>query len=253
MLEDERHVTDLISAYVLGALEPEEIEAVELHLLDCPACQQLVEEERAVVQLLPYLAEPQPVPARAREELLRRVERAPVSITSHGRLRSAVARLGWVAAVAAVFVAGILALNGQRMQAEFEQKDQQLTAAQESQRTVASFFSSPRGFVTALQSTGVAPGAEGGVILDPTRNAAFLMVEGLPKAPTGQAYVVWLLRGTEHVNAGILPVDDLGRGTLYIAPPEAISSYDGILITEESGPLATNPKGVRMMAARVEP
>lgn len=254
MSEHEDHhdaIAELIPAYVLGALEPDEIEAVELHLLECPRCRAEVDEQRQVTALLPYLVEPRSVPVRARRELLARIDAAPVPIATRRRLPGPLARLGWVAAVAAVLVAAVLGINSLRMQEQVKQKDMELTAAQESQRAVARFVGSPRGFVTALESTGVAPGAEGGVILDPTRNAALLMVDGLPKPSPGQAYVVWMVRGSQHFNVGVLPVGNDGRATLYISPPDALASYDGIVVTEESGPLAANPRGVRMMTARV--
>ncbi|MDI3340240.1 MAG: anti-sigma factor [Sphaerobacter sp.] len=257
MSEREDHhaeIAELIPAYVLGALEPDEIEAVELHLVGCAACRAQVEAERRVAGLLPYLAEPRPVPVRARRQLLARIDAiAPVAPPARRRLPAPLARFGWVAAIAAVLVAALLGINSLRMQEQVKQKDLELTAAQENQRSVARFVGSPRGFVTALQSTGVAPAAQGGVILDPTRNAALLMVDGLPKPPPGQAYVVWMVRGNQHFNVGVLPIADDGRATLYISPPDALASYDGILVTEESGPLAANPRGVRMMSARVEP
>lgn len=56
------HVDDLIPAYALGALDPEEREAVDRHCRDCSRCARLVAEERRVVGLLP-LAVPSAIPA----------------------------------------------------------------------------------------------------------------------------------------------------------------------------------------------
>lgn len=251
MAEEEGHVDELVAPYVLGALEPEEVEAVELHLLWCDECRTLVEEERQVAALLPYLAEPQPVPLRARRRLFSRVVEQPIPIESRRRLPTALVRTGWVAAIAAAVLAMVFAFNGQQMQAQVEKKDSELEVLKENQRVVAQVLNSPRGFVTTLHSTGVAPGAEGGVILDPTRNAALLVVDGLPKLPSGHAYVVWMVRGSQHINVGVLPVDDQGRGQLLITPPDTLLNYSSILITEESGALTANPTGIRMMAAEM--
>lgn len=245
-----------MTPYVLGALEPDEVEEVELHLLWCDACRALVDEERQVADLLPYLAEPLPVPARARRQLLARVERlsdaAPEPAPPRRQLPVRLTRLGWVVAATAAVLALVFGINSLEMQAQVAKKETELTVLKDRQRTVAEFFAAPRGIVTPLQSTGAAPGAEGGVVLDPTRNAALLIVDGMPKPPAGYAYVVWMVRGDQHINVGVLGVDDQGRGSLYMAPSEALASFSGILVTEETGPLAQNPKGVRMLAARVQ-
>lgn len=256
MMEEESHVGELVAPYVLGALEPEEVEAVEVHLLTCERCRALVEEERAISQLLPYLAEPVDVPMRARRALLAAIRdevdpEPDIVSAAQRRIPALVTRLGWFVAASAVVLAMAFGWNGQRMQAQVDQKNSELSLLEARQKTIAEFVGSPRGFVTNLQSTGVVTSAEGGVILDPTRNAALLVVDGLPKPMTGHAYVVWMVRGNEHVNAGILPVDSDGRGQLYITMPEVLASFDGILVTDESGPLAVNPSGTRLMAARV--
>ena len=60
-----------------------------------------------------------------------------------------------------------------------------------------------------------------------------------------------MTRGNEHVNAGVLPIDSQGHGTLYITMPQALASFDGILVTEETGTRVSSPSGTRMLAARV--
>jgi len=59
------------------------------------------------------------------------------------------------------------------------------------------------------------------------------------------------VRGNDHVNAGVLPVDNQGRGTLYITMRDALASFDGILVTEETGTQVSNPSGTHMLAAHV--
>jgi len=256
MLEDDSHIGELVAPYVLGALEPDEVERVEMHLIDCAECRALVEAERRVTDLLPYLAEPLPVPARARRNLMNRF-RTPApqtladAVDTRSRVITLVTRLGWVAAMTAAVFALFLGWNSTRMQDQVSKKDSEINVLTQNQQTIAQFVSSPNGFVTSLENTGVASGAQGGVILNPTRNAALLVVEGLPKPPTGHSYVVWMVRGNDHVNAGVLPVDNQGRGTLYITMRDALASFDGILVTEETGTQVSNPSGTHMLAAHV--
>lgn len=56
MMDDHYHVHDLVAAYVLGAVTPEEERAVVEHLAGCAECRQLAAELREVEQMLPSLA-----------------------------------------------------------------------------------------------------------------------------------------------------------------------------------------------------
>lgn len=255
MLDGDDHLDAQIAAYVLGALDPDEVEAAELHLEHCPECRALVEQERRVVGLLPYLAEPQPVPARARRGLRTRIiegaEHAPEPMDRRRRQPTLLSRVGWVAAVAAAVIAGIFAWHGVQMQAEMRQKDSQLTVLKQNQQTLSGVVGRNGGVIVPLQVSGAASGAQGGIILDPTKNAVFVSVDGMPRPATGEAYVVWMVSGARHVNAGVLPVDDQGHGQLYITLPQALTTYDQIMITEESTALASDPHGSPMLAAHV--
>jgi hypothetical protein len=252
MLGEEGHVSELAAPYVLGALEPDEIEQVELHLAVCATCRDLVEDERRVVGLLPYLAEPQPVPARARRMLLNRIQDEydePVASGSPSSrwIPALAGRVGWVAAASAAVLALVFAVNSFQMQGEVQKKDQVIS---EQQRSIVEFVSSPRGWMTNLETTGAAPNAGGGLIADPTRNAAILVVDGLTQPEEGSAYVVWMINDDRHVNVGELIVDNEGRGQLYITMPGSLASYDGIIITHEHAEVqVASPSGVHVMAS----
>lgn len=56
MMDDQYHVHDLVAAYVLGAVTPEEERQVVEHLASCAECRQLAGELREVEQMLPSLA-----------------------------------------------------------------------------------------------------------------------------------------------------------------------------------------------------
>src|SRR5947209_5684791 len=56
MRDEEHHVHDLVAAYMLGAVTPDEASLVEEHLATCAACRRLEGELRAVVALLPVAA-----------------------------------------------------------------------------------------------------------------------------------------------------------------------------------------------------
>jgi anti-sigma-K factor RskA len=252
---EEGHISELVASYVLGALEPDEVEQVEAHLEQCSACRELVEEQRQVAALLPYLAEPQPVPAHAREQLLARArsESGLEEPTRLDRLKTFVlpsGRAGWIAAASAAVLAGVFAVNSFQMQSEM---DKQAEEASEERANIAEMVQSPGGWMTSLE--GGASGAGGGIIVDPTTNRAIMVVDGLEQPQDDHAYVVWMVNegNGEHVNVGNLLVDEDGRGQLYITSPGALANYDGMVITEEVDETnVAGPTGDEVMAATFE-
>jgi anti-sigma-K factor RskA len=253
----ESHISEFVAPYVLGALEPDEIDMVESHLEHCPACQELVAEQRRVIGILPYLAEPQPVPAAARDRLLARAQAdvEPVFLPESraSRLKSFLlpsGRTGWIAAATAASLALVFAINSFQMQSEMDRAAEE---ASEDRANIAEMVQSPGGWMTSLE--GGASGAGGGIIVDPTTNRAIMVVDGLDQPKEDHAYVVWMVdeQNGEHVNVGNLIVDEDGRGQLYITTPGALASYDGMMITEEvEAANVAGPSGDQVMAATFE-
>src|SRR5439155_13786710 len=82
-------VAELLGAYALDAVDGEERELVELHLLDCPRCRAEVAEHRAVASFLASAGGRAPEAVWERiagslEEAPPRLELAPV-VPLHGR------------------------------------------------------------------------------------------------------------------------------------------------------------------------
>jgi hypothetical protein len=252
---EEGHISELVAPYVLGALEPDEVEQVESHLDTCPMCRALVEEQRRVVMALPYLAEPRPVPSRAREQLMARVreESEGPEISRGSRIKAFLlpsGRAGWIAAASAAVLAVVFAVNSFQMQGEMEKQAEE---ASEERANIAEMVQSPGGWMTSLE--GGSAGAGGGIIVDPTTNRAIMVVDGLEKPSDDHVYVVWMVdnENNEHVNVGNLIVDEDGRGQLYITTPGALASYDGMVITEEVDETnVAGPSGDQVMAATFE-
>jgi hypothetical protein len=250
-VHEEDHISELVAPYVLGALEPEEVEHVELHLEQCALCRALVEEERRVVRALPYLAEPRPVPRQARHNLLKRIEREATPVpSSRWKVLLPSGRSGWIAAATAAVLALVFAVNSFQMQGEMEKRDQE---ASEDRANIAEVVQSRGSWMTSLEGSSLAPGAGGGIIVDPTTNAAILVVDGLEQPDEGHAYVVWMVNGGDHVYVGNLQLDDNGRGQLYITGRGALANYEGLIITEEvDDTQVAGPTGEEIMAATFE-
>lgn len=64
---------DDLPALALGALDCHEVRAIRRHLAACPGCRAAVETYRAVVNVLPYTAEPQEPPVDLKQRILSRI------------------------------------------------------------------------------------------------------------------------------------------------------------------------------------
>ncbi|MFD9125937.1 anti-sigma factor family protein [Kitasatospora sp. NPDC059571] len=97
-----RHVD--VGAYILGVLDPEDVERFELHLAGCPVCSAEIDELSGVAPLLAELAEAGPVAAAPPPGLLDRL----VGEVTATRRRNRVRRLSLVAAAAVLVIGGPL-------------------------------------------------------------------------------------------------------------------------------------------------
>ena len=69
----DRHVDDLVDAYALGALEPDEVDAVERHLDHCPDCQELAQTARDTAERMLLTAPVVSPPPELRQRVLARI------------------------------------------------------------------------------------------------------------------------------------------------------------------------------------
>ncbi len=203
---------DDLEAYVLGALEPAEAAAFEAHLASCSACRDGVASYGGVLRALralPLAAAPPPPRVR------------PLSL---GRRR-----LAWIAAVAAAVVLGIV--SGRATVT---------TRADGDVVAIAQMIASPSRDV-ALTGTS----AHGAAIVGNGGQRTAFVVSGLPAAPPGRGYQVWV-RGANVRSPGMLHRTSDGLEVLVV-PGNAIEGAHHIGITEEpagGSPARTGPPRV---------
>ncbi|MFN2467506.1 MAG: anti-sigma factor domain-containing protein [Gaiellaceae bacterium] len=175
------HDHELVAAYVLYALRPDEREAVERHLETCAECRAEAEELTGAASALALLADPVEPPAALRSGLLERAReerpQAPVVPLRRFALPAA-GTLAAVAACAAVaFGVWALSLRGSL---------QDERSARGAEADAAAVLADPR--ARHVQLSG-APG-----ILAVRRDGtAALAVNGLAPAPSGRTYQAWVI------------------------------------------------------------
>lgn len=206
-------------AYALQAMEDREAQAFELHLEDCEACRHHVAELRPVVDALPMAAPQLSAPPELKGRLMAVVEREAELLRAAGPEADRVpeparARRRWslgvrplTAALAAcsLLAAGVvtgLALTGGDDAAQV--------------RTVAAQAPSSAKVAVELDEDGHAE----------------LVMEGMPSAPVGRVYQVWLARdGKPEPTHTLFSVAKDGEARVAI--DESVRGAKQVLVTAE--------------------
>lgn len=210
---DHRAWEEELAAYVLGALDPAEREAVESHVAGCERCRSDLRWIGAAIEVLPASVEPHEPPARLRRRLLAavRAEARAADGTARvpGRWRDAVARtlrpgLAYVAA-------GVLVVGGAVGYVAGQSGGVDETT------------------VTARATTSAPAGAEATVVRG--GDAGTLRTTGLPQPAAGGVYQVWIRDGDVIEPSTTFVVDRTGAGVAAI--PAGLESGDEVMVTRE--------------------
>jgi hypothetical protein len=227
-----------VAPYVLGALDEDESVALRAHLDDCASCRHEVARLGAVAEALGRGVPPVAAPAELRRRVLDVVEAEAELFASAGRPSAAPRRrlrpgllrrpvLGFaVAALALGLVLGALVI------------------------------APGAGTTSRVISAAVAPASRWGAAHAPVASlhesgsTAELVVSGMPAAPQGKIYEVWVARGRR-----LLPTDALfnasSAGTATVAVPLSLHGASAVLVTAERLGGARVPTMTPLITARL--
>ncbi|MGD0197080.1 MAG: anti-sigma factor [Solirubrobacteraceae bacterium] len=217
-MTESQHCGDDAAAYVLGALEPAEAEAVERHMSTCAECRREIEALRGPVEALARAAPTVRAPARLRRQVMREVDRdkremTPVTSVATSWRRSVVAGAG-LAVIAAAFIGGAELGQGSHGGA----------------RVVAASVGDARVSISGSQ--------------------AELIVARLPRVPRGRTYEIWLQHGSAAPVASSL-FNVGARGRANVAVRGAISGAGRLLVTEEPSGGTKSPTAKPVIVATI--
>lgn len=243
-------MAEAIAAYALDALPPDECVRVEAYLQAHAGAQQLLDEYRAVVNLLPYAANVQAPPVALRAETLRqarvmRARRTPARLVALRGSRV-------FAAVAACLLFAVLLWNIALPGGQGGMGGTGGVASPTSE--IARLLNTP-GLITYEMAPGpAAPAASGHIYLTPDRTRTALVVQGVPPTPPGQTYQLWFRRGDQgRVSVTTFAVDATGTAVLVLPLPPADVPYISCGITVEPAGGSPAPTGQRVLATGVWP
>ena len=206
-------IVELLGAYALDAVDPDERAVVERHLETCDGCRREVAEfhevaamlSSAAVDGLPAWTEISQMIATEPSSLLEEVP----SLDDARRKRSA--RAPWqsiaaVAAAAALVVSGGALLSQQRRVADLQetlaQQEQRISELQQGESledAVAVALADPSSQLVSLTGEG---GSVDFVLLPD--GSAYLLTSDLPSLPSDQTYQLWAVIEDQVISAGIL-------------------------------------------------
>jgi anti-sigma-K factor RskA len=215
------------AAYVLGALEPAEVEAFRRHMVDCGACREEVAVFEQVADALPAGAG-YPAPKDLRRRVMREVRATPRQAVPGRAARPRLIAvplasrrlLAWGAPVVAV-VAVVLAFA--------------LSSGSSGTRVIQASVTGSSGTAQLRISSG----------------RGELVVDGLPQPPAGRIYEMWVQRG----HAAPAPTGTLfsvtSTGSAAVGVPGSLSGVSAVMVTQEPAGGTLVPTSAPVIVARV--
>ena len=260
---------ELSGAYVLGAVTPEERQAVREHLATCESCARLESELRAVVDLLPLSVTQVAPPQELKERVLAsiRQEQAGVVPIERGVRASRRRRPGWgvrllavAAIVAFMLFGGMTAWNVSllhqvtTLQSQNTRLGQQVTALQgtrHSQEETIRSLQREMAQIYSIKGMGSAQLVTGSLLYIPQKDITLLVLRGLPQPRGKQLYQGWLIHAGETTSIGMLTIQN---GVASLTYPGNISGYEVAAVSEEPGPSlsANKPNGPVIAAGNLQ-
>jgi len=239
-------IGELLGAFALDAVDPDEAASVEAHLVTCPRCRDEVREHRDVAALLAYSGTA--APEGMWDRMASSLEDAPPpsaapALGFGGRRSGRAAGRGGrrgpriAAAVAAAALVAGLGAGGFQVQSALRTQDDQIKNVAQALTEEGARARLGREAAAAALAEGArevhlltpdrAPLADAVVTADGT---GYLIDKGAPSLPAGRTYQLWAVTGGQKISLGV-PGRDVD--VLAFRVPEAT---DALALTVEDSP-----------------
>jgi anti-sigma-K factor RskA len=232
-MSDHEALESSVAAWVLGALDAGEAEAMRIHVEGCASCSQVAGRLRRAAAALPLEVEEMSPPARLRERVLvsaaaarastlpsapARKKTVPVTPRSRPVATIEVGRLYATAAAAIVLLALVVGLVAGALVGR--------NSVTRPPAQVARF---------TLVGHGPLAGARGMVIDLKNDGVTLVDFKGLPALAKGKVYEVWLITpGGRPESAAVFVPDSNGGKVVLVNMP--LSGFAQMAVTAEDGP-----------------
>lgn len=235
-------VLDAAGVHALGALDPDEADAVDAHLSVCSACRKAFEAQVALVDsfasVVPASSPPPALKSRLLAELGMTAAPSPLRVVSQETPEATAvpaSNVVWprwlmpsLAAAVALLLVTTSVLATLLVQANRESDDYSNTA-----QLIASYVSSGGQVVTMnAQPASIYEkySGQGSLITAPGKKP-LVVVAGCPESGEFLTYRVWFARAGDRSPAGTLKVGENGSGVLAIESDTPLTEFDTIGVT----------------------
>jgi anti-sigma-K factor RskA len=238
----EKHAPFLenIPAYAIGALDADDVAALEAHLEECVSCRAELAEYRAMSESLLAAIPPRQPSAMLRRRLQSQLPSAQKK--NSPKFTWNVYRFGAGIAVIALLALNLVSLNQTR---KIQTQQAALVNQMNDAQVALAMLSYPG--VERLSVEG--EDLTGSYLLDGDRNIAVLIVWNMPQLSQDQTYQAWLIDPQGgRVSAGIFrPQTNQAYTTQVITTDKGFSTYIGIGVTVEPSGGSVQPTGERVL------
>jgi anti-sigma-K factor RskA len=222
---DHRRFEEDLAAYLLDALDPDELRQFRMHLEGCARCRHEERWLRAAVDQLPSSVDQLEPPRQLRNRLMARVQiEAAADRKGHRRSRRWAIGLRPAAALAtaAVIAAGIVGY-------------------------VIGNDNGPETTTVQAEATKASPTAQATVVR--TDDSAVLKVARLPVQRRGHVYQTWLQRGKQIVPSSLFVVNKNGSGSAAVTG--SLDGVDAVMVSEEPDGGSPQPTSDPVLIAKL--
>lgn len=239
------HISDLIPAYALGSLDPDEAAEVQAHLATCESCRaELRAYEDVMADLALSVPQVAPPPELKRQILTAVASPAPalsLATSPESWWRRLLAGLRTpayaFAAVAAVVVLALLVSNITL-----------LTRVRTLETEVA--MSGPLQTIT-LNASDVTPDARAILVLSEDGKRGALIVDDLPPLDDTHEYQLWLITPDGKRDSGaVFSVDAGGYASIMVSNPMPLKDYVAFGVTIEPAGGSPGPTGPNVLKGK---
>lgn len=253
-------VEDLIPAYAIGALDPEEMAAVNARLAACPVATAELATYSKLADRLLYTAPPQQAPVYLITRLVAIIASpaaslsdspepiappalgplplplwpaAPLPAAPKSRQRWFFRhKLGNLATVASLLLV-ILNLAFLVQNQQLRNHTAQLGVELDQQTKALIFLAAEEPLEIMLYSSQENNDAQADVLWNSSLGIAVVYVRDFPELPADRAYQIWLNKGDQRSSPGLFRVKTGGMGIFVFSMDQTLDFYDTIDITPE--------------------
>ncbi len=266
---DCREAEEHIAAYLLGTLGPRGTYRLKQHVDTCVKCGLKLREDGDMAAQLACVVPQLEAPHSVKRQLFSRVDaesaghRTAWPLAAWQRIlrqldRGLAAQPGL--AMASMLI-GIIALGGfwfssrlntiedlkEALAAQVEtvaENEAEMKEMVRNQRYLTYMMaSSPGASVTTLSGTEMAAHSLGMVVVEATGTSAILSALDLPTLPEGKVYRVWLIKGDQEYDTGVLAVDSTGYVQKNIELSAPMAEFSAVKVTIEREEGSPGPTG----------